>query len=330
MLQVAEGEIDLARSASSSRIWLLVFIVVAAVLTPGIALAWNENLPSYPPMDLEGYCYPECHDNGAGVFNGFGPHGNYTTTSGKCDNCHTVHAAAAGSKKLLPKPTIRATCFTCHDGSGGRGVYGVIAARGLTPGGNGHRIDKTDQIPGGNSLSGETSTAVFKGEDSYLTCTDCHSAHGADCVQPFQGERMRNEQLRWPYISSKLLKQIPTSGGAKVTMYGSDWCLACHKGRNSFGPTHNHPVETSATAAPGAPYTYGRVPVLASDLPTSTTVLSSLVGTAGVRYNRGFLMPYPRTPCRPDTRQSVSSVTRTREMPVNSWAMGASETPPRR
>jgi len=38
------------------------------------------------------------------------------------------------------------------------------------------------------------------------------------------------------------------------------------------------------------------VPVLASDLPTSTTVLSSLVGTAGVRYNRGFLMPYPRTP----------------------------------
>ncbi|MDH4140744.1 MAG: hypothetical protein OEV43_09270, partial [Coriobacteriia bacterium] len=106
----------------------------------------------------------------------------------------------------------------------------------------------------------------------------------------------------------------PTSADATVTVYGSDWCAACHKGRESGGPVHNHPTETSATAAPGSPYSYGNVAILASDEPTSVTVMGGLVYNGG-RTNRGFLMPYPRTPqqsghapicqqCHEDTRDA--------------------------
>ncbi len=246
-------------------------------------------------MDFAGYCYPVCHDDAAGIFNAKGPHGNYSATSGKCDNCHTVHNAPSDSIMLLPEPTIMGTCFTCHDGTGGRGVYGAIAARGLTPG-SAHRIDVTDEVPGGDALTGGMATGTFKGTDSSLTCTDCHSAHGANCVAPFQGERVRNEQAGYGYVSNRLLRKLPTSGDTTVTVYGSDWCLACHKGRTSSGAVHNHPVDTIASAAPGTPFDVGNVAVLASDDPTATTVMSGLLGAAGTRRNGGFLMPYPRTP----------------------------------
>jgi predicted CXXCH cytochrome family protein len=270
---------------------------IATVILCGPALAWDEYVIPDPPMDFSGYCYPECHDDATGIFNGIGPHGNYSTTSGKCDMCHTIHDAPNADVQLLPGATIKGTCFTCHDGTGGRGVYGAIGARGESVGGS-HSIETTTAIPGGDPLNGGAAVGTFEGPDDTLTCTDCHSPHGQGTVAPFKGERYRNANMGSPagYVTSKLLRQQPTGASTATAVYGSDWCLGCHAGRSSTGAVHNHPVETSASAAPGTAYDYTNIAALAVDDPTGSTVTTWFTG--GDFYstaNRAFLMPYPRT-----------------------------------
>lgn len=244
-----------------------------------------------------------------------GPHGGYSATSNKCGVCHTAHAAPAGSIKLLPAATIVDTCFTCHDGTGGWGVYGTVEARTGQPAGGGHSFELTDVIPGGDP-SGGSAAGSFLGPDNAeqgaattLICTDCHAVHGADVVEPFRGDRRRVRSGTLPAIeSTRILKRSPTGSPAPVDEYGSDWCLACHLGRGSGGMAVNHPVDSVDTHAD--PFTYSRVALLASDGPTGDTVLGPLGGIAisaneihllewddpPPSGNRGFLMPYPRTP----------------------------------
>ncbi len=83
-----------------------------------------------------------------------GPHGDYQTTSSKCDSCHSVHNAPAGSTMLLPGATVVSTCETCHDGTGGYGVYGaILAVTGVAPS-SGHGIETTNVVPGGDAATG--------------------------------------------------------------------------------------------------------------------------------------------------------------------------------
>jgi predicted CXXCH cytochrome family protein len=311
-------------------LWLLVAIALAAVVSLVVAqqaYAYSE------PNDLGGaggcsYCHPfggpaspypdmpceDCHgDEPEGPLPGYdqgkfwGPHGGYTTGTTKCGNCHAVHNAPAGSTQLLPEATIVATCFTCHDGTGGWGVYGVIEARtGSAPGG-GHSYETTNVIPGGDSTTGGTSTRTFKGPDGTLICTDCHSPHGAETVDAFKGDRRRVRTKTPSITSTRLLRQQPTGADTTTTVYGSDWCASCHEGRMSGGMVMNHPVDGSDETS--TPFHYGNVAVLASNEPTATTILSTLGGIDGgtpvfahdwpvdlnPSGNRGFLMPYPRT-----------------------------------
>ncbi len=104
----------------------LLAILVAA--TP--ALAYDELSPS------TGKTCVECHGADEGWTSTTtveptrkGPHGGYTTGTQKCATCHTIHMAPAGSVMLLPAATIKDTCNSCHDGTGGNGVYGVVEAR---------------------------------------------------------------------------------------------------------------------------------------------------------------------------------------------------------
>lgn len=258
-----------------------------------------------------------CHDIG-GVPIWQGPHGDYAVTTNKCSACHTIHSAPLGSIMLLPGPTIIDTCLTCHDGTGGSGVYGAIEARTGLPPGAGHRVGVTDQVPGGDALTGGLSTVTFSDQNGFLTCTDCHSPHGADMVEPFTGERQRVESAIWRFaspFSSKLLRRQPTSADTPADRYGSDWCLGCHKGRASGGAVMNHPVDSLATTS--TPFNYESLAILNSDGPTGATVLGkmaiwgsrteshtvhsnpSLTELRSFRRllsSRGFLMPYPRTP----------------------------------
>jgi len=197
-----------------------------------------------------------------GEFSQSGPHGIYKTTTDRCSMCHTLHDAPTGFK-MLPGATIKATCFTCHDGTQGFGVYGTIQARTGSPAPGGHDIETTNAVPGGDAASGGSSIAVaFRGPSGNLTCSDCHSPHDSNTVAPFTGERIRIRALEQPVYSTKLLKKQPTGATAPIDYYGSDWCAGCHKGRTSGGAVHNHPVETKATR-PADFYYYNRLAVYA-------------------------------------------------------------------
>lgn len=234
-----------------------------------------------------------------------GPHGNYSTSTDKCEICHTVHVAPS-SRKLLPAVTITDTCYTCHDGTSGRGVYGALARWGI-PVGATHRIDATDVIPGGDAATGgeATPTVPFTGVNQTLGCGDCHTPHDAQSVTPFRGERIRfhSDELTYGaptknWRTSHLLRQQPTGAPAPVTDYGSDWCAGCHAGRPSGGAVHNHPVDSSDTQA--TPYTYDNLPIVEND--TSLVTVMGNMGLLGattpglIWHNRGFVMPSPRTP----------------------------------
>lgn len=226
-----------------------------------------------------------------------GPHGGYVTTSSKCATCHSVHGAADDGILLLPEATVLATCETCHDGTGGNGVYGVIKARtGLDPASAHSMLDLATSIPGGSAVTGGARSATFSGVFGGLTCTDCHSPHGADVVDAFTGDRSRSATdtaglgSSSGFTSSRLLRRRPTSietTWAPVTEYGSDWCGACHAGRlsqHADGPMRNHPVD-SVDSTLVAPFIYENV---AYD--------TDAYGTLG-RTNHGYVMPdKPRNP----------------------------------
>jgi len=219
-----------------------------------------------------------------------GPHGGYSTGTQKCETCHTVHVAPLGSTMLLPAATIKDTCNSCHDGTGGQGVYGVLAARGLTPN-SAHRIEATNIVPGG-ATDGSDTSRVFSAAGGLMTCSDCHSPHDGQTVDPFTGDRVRDaseaaqsEATTLTPATNRLLRQRPTGADSAVTVYGSSWCGGCHKGRLSGSAgVVNHPVETET-----AGFAYDNVP-LVDGIDQITTSLGSLGGT-----NRGYTMPATRT-----------------------------------
>ena len=241
-----------------------------------------------------------------------GPHSGYTTTTRKCATCHSVHKSPADSILLLPAATIVDTCETCHDGTGGWGVYGVVKQRtGADPGAS-HRVDVTNIVPGGDPTTGSELSISFSGAGGALICTDCHSPHGADVVTPFLGERRRIRQGTPPPVSTKLLRRSPTGASAPTDEYGSDWCLGCHAGRASGGAVHNHPTESAISWPTKATrFVYDRLAILDSGTSTHETVIGRLAGTPPTLAessqlfhmsgrtnpdgNRGFLMPWPRT-----------------------------------
>lgn len=233
-----------------------------------------------------------------------GPHGAYSTTTDRCGVCHEAHDSTGA--KLLPAATIVGACFTCHDGTGGFGVYGTIEARtGVAPAG-GHTNETASTIPGGDAATGGSATRDFRGPNDTLICSDCHSPHASNTVAAFQGDRrrVRTEECPSP-VSTKLLKRRPTGATADVAAYGSDWCLSCHEGRVFGTALHNHPADSLTVRAD--PFTYSNLAILDTSDPTTTTIVDHLGGIpfAGGEMgppdpdapgNRGYLMPYPRTP----------------------------------
>ncbi|PKQ38524.1 MAG: hypothetical protein CVT59_00030 [Actinobacteria bacterium HGW-Actinobacteria-1] len=273
---------------------MLVTTWILVSCTTGVAFAYDESTSTIPAM-TEDNC-GRCHNPyGYSIFHGttaIGVHGGYTTTTYKCKGCHTIHDAPSDGVLLLPAATVQASCESCHDGTGGGGVYGTIAARGLTVA-SGHSVETTSVIPGGSAATGGSASMTFGGLNGTLTCTDCHSPHGSDLVAAYQGDRYRlaGSTTRLPQIKTHLLKQHPGNSPTGTADYGSDWCLACHQGRSSAQTVvHNHPVDSAATTT--TPFVYSRVAVLnASGAWTGTTVANQTLGFS----NQGYLMPYPRT-----------------------------------
>jgi hypothetical protein len=263
----------------SFRATLVTLILVSALATAGVAMAYDETGKSADPADCA-----LCHT--VPFAGGMGPHGGYTTTSSGCDACHAVHSASAEGILLMPEATLTDTCELCHDGTGGAGVYGTIEARGLTVQ-SAHRTETTTVIPGGDASTGGTATAAFGGAKHTLNCGDCHSAHAFDLVEPFTTERSRITSDKAGELSSELLKRQPTGATTETAVFGSDWCGGCHKGRVAgLHGVFNHPVEASST--PGA-FSYQNVQVVSGV--GSTATVSGSMGKS----NFGYVMPYPRS-----------------------------------
>ncbi len=280
------GAIGGPHSLRTRTVVVVAAIVCAFTLSVSVAYGYDELTPS-----ASAGC-PDCH----GLESGFtsptvaptrkGPHGGYTTGTQKCQTCHTVHVAPAEGVLLLPKATIKDTCNTCHDGTGGNGVYGVLNARGITPAAQ-HRIEVTNVVPGGDPGGGST-TRTFSAADDYLTCSDCHSPHDAITVNAFYGDRTRTStDTTYPLspATNRLLKKQPTSSPWSVDEYGSSWCGGCHEGR-MFGSAGviNHPVETET-----AGFYYDNI-VRVTGTGTNATELGSLGGN-----NFGYVMPITRS-----------------------------------
>jgi hypothetical protein len=60
-------------------------------------------------------------------------------------------------------------------------------------------------------------------------------------------------------VSTNLLKQTPNGSDTTITVYGSDWCAGCHRGRHSAGAVINHPVDSLSVRADA--YSYNNVPL---------------------------------------------------------------------
>lgn len=255
-------------SHMTRKTFLLAMTLSALIFLPGVAFGYAEGgSVTFPGGD----CVP-CHQ-GDWVAVRQGLHGGFTATTDKCDVCHNVHVAASTSK-LLIRATGTATCLACHDGTGGRGVYGVIKARtGVDPtiSGGAHRsvTPVTNLVPGGDPGGGDRTETEYSDDTGFLGCGDCHSPHGSNIVAQYSTERARNYNIDlYKSQSTNLLKQRPNGSDTTTTVYGSDWCAGCHRGRHSGGGAVNHPVDST--------YTYDNVPL--SSWPGPVEVAVSAAG----------------------------------------------------
>jgi hypothetical protein len=265
------------------RAMILAAAVFVVALTPSVAWGWAEGGATYYTScaDCHGATGFPVSDATADTRTVAGPHKGYTSTSRKCAVCHKTHEVMTPNISLLPWNTITDTCNMCHDGTGGGGVYGVLASRGVTVT-TSHRIDVTNIVPLGDPTTGGPAPVQFGGTaDRPMTCTDCHSPHGA-AVAAFTGDRARTatDAITPRPKSDRLLKKRPGAATSAVAYYGSDWCVACHQGAAGVSASHDHPVGRDSSA-----YYYDNVMRMASDDSTDTWVRGSLGGS-----NRGYLM----------------------------------------
>jgi len=299
-----------------TKYWIRLFIASATLLALSAvpAFAYPESTTNVEPSGTPPLC-SDCHglesltqnpatvgkvskpatwsafDSEAGTFVGSrkGPHGGYTSGTQKCSTCHLVHNAV-GNDALLAGATIADTCNTCHDGTGGGGVYGVIKYRsGATTEPAGHRIGVaslnttgTVTVPGGLA-SGASLNTTFTGESGSMTCTDCHSPHNADTVNPFIGDRKRSSaDTSTRVATNRLLRRMPTKGTVAVSEYGSDWCESCHKGSHPSGATLTHSVAHNSDG-----YFYRKVIRRSGYDTTAASVVATDLGGS----NLGYTMP---------------------------------------
>lgn len=329
---------------------IVIVAIAAAVLmlSAAQALAYQESITSTDPASTPSFACPDCHgleanattltpapgvpatwtlESTTTVGTRKGPHGGYTAGTQKCVVCHTTHGSSATSVKNLNdsgvpagtwtateilrfEETIAATCFTCHDGTGGGGVYGVLRQRtGNDPfetsataiagtAGGGHRIGWTNasnrvDVPGGNT-DGSSRETTFTGRGGSMTCTDCHSPHNSRTVEPFTGDRLRSaNDTTSEYRTNRLLKRRPTGGASNVTRYGSEWCQSCHRGSHKGASTNFPHSLMDQTVQNPNPWFYDQVSRLATYSPVApvdpSNPASYTVGPLGGN-NFGYIM----------------------------------------
>lgn len=135
------------------------------------------------PAFAEGYNDPAEYTRDLGSFQG--PHGGYTTTTNKCQECHSTHYAT-GKYMLLRANERAAACDFCHGGGGGSDINIMMdndyrsgdfdvaqtsAETTTTMGyGTGHTLGYTGNAP--------TDINPAYSDPDGLACFSCHTPHG--------------------------------------------------------------------------------------------------------------------------------------------------------
>ncbi|WP_461373554.1 hypothetical protein [Candidatus Aquicultor sp.] len=165
-----------------------------------------------------GYNYPLQYTDTATA----GPHGNYTSTTNKCKECHAVHLAT-GTYDLSRVNARNDTCDFCH-GIGGVASKQVILDQ------NGHGAD-----PGQAEVvaPGDTDIPYSKNAKSW-GCLECHSAHDKQITQlaGLSSDKLLKADPN-PLKNKDYLYYTPVVGETTQTM--SQWCSTCHNA--DFGPS---------------------------------------------------------------------------------------------
>ncbi len=204
------------------------------------------------PKDYGAGC--DCH----GLFtDNLGLH-NDVGTGDTCRICHKPHEALSSSK-LLPAARQSEVCFTCHDGTTGdldgdtdnsNVIYGQITyspATGAPTTGAAHNIDIVDndstiQILGlssGDSVNPTLTVPYGTNLTADLECSGCHTPHGSNPITTqFTSKNS--------YTNTKLLKQTPGDTTTATTLYGTNWCRACHDDAYG-GAMADHPMSTNVS-----------------------------------------------------------------------------------
>jgi predicted CXXCH cytochrome family protein len=157
--------------------------MLAITATPALAEGYNNGGINYTTgTNVAGY------GNNAGLYvrtpnatqtaSMSGPHGGYTTTTNKCQDCHSTHYAK-GSYVLLRANRREDACTFCHGGGGGSTIN-IQMDNAYDA--NGPAIDGSRGMGTGHSL-GYKGNAPDDINPAYtaangLACFDCHTPHG--------------------------------------------------------------------------------------------------------------------------------------------------------
>jgi hypothetical protein len=152
------------KEVSPVRRILVLAVIAAAILALTAA-----------PALAEGYNDPLEYTRATGSASG--PHGGYTSTTNKCQDCHSTHYAS-GSYVLLRANSREAACDYCHVGGGGSSVniqmdndYNGAAEATTSRGyGTGHTLGYQGNAP-------VDINPAFSDSQGFA-CFDCHTPHG--------------------------------------------------------------------------------------------------------------------------------------------------------
>lgn len=240
---------------------LMLAVLTAAVLAiaavPAFAEGYNDGGWNYTTgSDLPGYgdnagIYVRSVTTTAQVQSFAGPHGGYTTTTNKCQDCHSTHYAL-GSYMLLRANDRENACTFCHAGGGGSSINiqmdnaydadGVIASADNHLG-TGHTLGYSGSAPA-DIEPAFTDTAG-------LACFSCHTPHGnsARVLEAFgspsrpAGDGMINTMYGADFMTTQILR-LQEMFKVKFPMGTGGAHMVIPEDLTKMGP----PVWTSAVA----------------------------------------------------------------------------------
>lgn len=150
-----------------------------------------------------------------------GPHGNYASTSDKCDQCHNLHNSPA-TASLLKYSSIYDTCNFCH-GVGGAADSEPYAHYPIGSAPGEHRPNE--------ATSGGTSVGMSKPLPRPLSCASCHAPHGNFVIATYSCDTTltaTDHLLRRAGSPTVNPGALAGPGATYSVVYGNQWCSDCH------------------------------------------------------------------------------------------------------